>query len=759
MEVISITPYSNPKTRWFGVRRYVIIYDSSISNLGGEVYAKRPRYFPETVVTAVLADADIVPVLQETYMEGMGMGLHKYFKWGTKEGNYVSPLPAGKTYTNNISDEDIRNQIPEADLVVKINNGLFNIDLPVLAYMSQTYGYNDETETFLNPPSGAESNWGFSVSTNDDDTELVAYLFDPDEEVTEGDDDDGEDLCVNTGIVYTEAQQNNDVIWLQCVYRTLIESVLHGTVTESFPVSEGDIDDTWEDNEYIVNEDLTFSVWSHIIQQTVDDGTTTQRTTSIEKIYTPIQHFCYEVGTGNSELDDLVQMEEMSDLFPTVCFRRNKENVVDSNHKNTEYYKKSKKLLKKIPMDIDDVWESLSENDLDDIRWIFFVPGVPSNTVQLTSYRYYHDFFVEMVEATTGASVEKSEGKMVYIPKMSYTHNGLTLHYTFSYVKWERVEGSVSRLRKYNMFFEDKITIITWQDKEDSYVRITVGPCSMNMPIKSGKSTTGWMHEGTNKEKIKFFLPLSYKAKKKMGLWNFTQLTTDCLMCVFQVYEKKKKSLFSFIIEIILAPIGEIFSFVINLGDKVFSWMAKISFPVGNLMMFLKKHAKDLVDQLLVFGLNFVYKILGDTLGTAVLMVAAAIVSTYAAPVGAMIFSFCLGRAFSANLKQLSEQHEKDMNALEDMNKEIQDTIREAEQEEGYNMADAIKHARMYWIPASDESTLLYQISGLTTNIYEEIEKIAQDAANLVYLNCGINAASDSETMALLEETLESMKA
>lgn len=620
--------------------------------------------------------------------------------------------------------------------------------------MSQTYGFNEETGIFLNPPPGAGSTWEFSVSTNDDDTELVACLYDPDEEIDE--DDDSEDLRINTGIKYTEAQQNNNSIWVQCVYRTFIKSVSHGTVTESFPSSEGDIDDTWVDNEYIVNRDLTFSVWTYTIQQTVKGSTTTQRTTSVENIYTSMKHFCYEIGTGNSNLDSLVKVEKIADLFPTICLRRNKNNIIDKHHKNTAYYKKSKKLFKKIPLFIDDVWDALAKNDLSDIRWIFFTPGVPSNTIQRTSFRYYYDFFVEMVEATTGKPIEESEGKSIRIRNMSYTHNGLTLHYSFGNVVWKRVSGSVSKLRRYNMYFSGSTTIITWQESEDSYIRVTVGASSMNMPIKSGKSTTGWMHEGTDKGKIKFFLPLSYKAKKRMGLWNFTQLTTDCLMCVSQAYEKIKKSFWSWLFELVMAPIDWIFSFVNCITDIALKWMGKLSFPVGNLLLFLHKHVNDLIDDLLVFGVSFVYKVLGPQLGTVALAVAMAVLTYFGAgSVALQIASMLLSRGTQLyNVREI-ENAQKELDAAKQTYDDFNETLTALKQEDtSYNMWDAIRNARMYWIPAKEVTAIIQNIQDASSNIFYRIEEIESAARTLVYLTPGINAASDGEVMALIEETL-----
>lgn len=743
-----------PQTRWFGVRRTVVVYDTAISNMGGEVYAKRPRYFPETVVTAVLADADIVPVLNETYMEGMGMGLHRYYRRGINTDKYISPAPAGKTFVNNISDEAVQKLIPEADLIETSKNGYFDIDLPGYVYASQNFGYSDELGTCLFPPEGAEEDWELGVQANDDNTEITLCFFDPEAYDNISEETPFEPLIVNTGIPYTEPQQSTEDIWIQVIYRTKLATINHGTVTERFPATLESVNDTWEETDYIVNEDLTYSIYSIIIQEYQDNGELVRKTTTIENIYTPMQYFEYLVGSGDEELDSLVTMEEMSDLFPTVCFRREKENLFDDKHTSSEYYLKSKKLLKQVPINIDDMWDSIAEQDLGDVRWVYFTPGVPSNTVQQMSYRYYFDFFTEMLEHSTGKKAEELNGIKTKISNISYVHNGLTIFYTFGSVLREEFEGSVGKLRKYNMTFDGTDTVITWQNTASTYIKITVGASAMNMPLKGGKSTTGFMHQGTDKEKIKFFLPLSYKAKKRMGLWNFTQLTTDCLMVVFQCYEVIKKSFFSWVLELVLAPINVVFSFVIKLSDAAFSWMADIAFPVGNLMMFLKKHAEDLIDKLLVFGLTFAEKILGAKLTMIVAVAVVVILTIYGAgTIAASIIPYLINRSYTAQGAAIAKKSAEELSELERLQKEQNEFLKDAD--EGYRVMDNVvakAQAMTRYSQFQTAEEFLYSITGLTDMFSSLIAEIVNAGDNLIMLPTGLIADQDPRVQGMLAD-------
>ena len=117
-----------------------------------------------------------------------------------------------------------------------------------------------------------------------------------------------------------------------------------------------------------------------------------------------LKYWAYKANTGSySTLDAVFNSppEVNGTFFPFVYFRYNK--VSTNENKTTPAYLTSKKMVKYLNMDYDEVADNINANpDIADVIQAMMIMAVPANTKNQLEQRYLYDFFDNVYGATAG---------------------------------------------------------------------------------------------------------------------------------------------------------------------------------------------------------------------------------------------------------------------------------------------------------------------------------------------------------------------
>ena len=115
-----------------------------------------------------------------------------------------------------------------------------------------------------------------------------------------------------------------------------------------------------------------------------------------------LKYWAYKVGSGSYPILDALfnkPPELAGSFFPFVYFRYNK--VSTNSNKTTPAYLTSKKLVKYLNMDYDDVADNINKNpDIADVLQAMMIMAVPANTTNKLEQQYLYDFFDNLYGAT-----------------------------------------------------------------------------------------------------------------------------------------------------------------------------------------------------------------------------------------------------------------------------------------------------------------------------------------------------------------------
>lgn len=107
------------------------------------------------------------------------------------------------------------------------------------------------------------------------------------------------------------------------------------------------------------------------------------------------KYWIYQAGSGGYPiLDNVYNIPApiIGSYFPFVYFRYNKKSEIED--KTTQDYKSSKKLMKKLGMDYDQIAEAIDKNpDIKDVEQAMLMFAVPAHSAKPMDQRYLFDFF------------------------------------------------------------------------------------------------------------------------------------------------------------------------------------------------------------------------------------------------------------------------------------------------------------------------------------------------------------------------------
>lgn len=199
--------------------------------------------------------------------------------------------------------------------------------------------------------------------------------------------------------------------------------------------------------------------------------------------------------------------------FPFTYFRYEKVNGADD--KSTDWFKQSKRLLKTIGMEYEQVANAIDENpDIADVEQAMMIMAVPANTKDQNEMRYLHDYFKQLLGLSAHATPEVGNPMTVGLAntiviqdkrfKMTLGYSNITKKmvmgkiaeegdYTFALEnKTDTVEGiEVATLRKIFWNTSRKVHVYRKQINHIQYEEVKVYDLNMKYHIFQQYSAVG----------------------------------------------------------------------------------------------------------------------------------------------------------------------------------------------------------------------------------------------------------------------------
>jgi len=165
------------------------------------------------------------------------------------------------------------------------------------------------------------------------------------------------------------------------------------------------------------------------------------------------EYWLYNPATNvHPTLVPFVSTNQISDYYPIVPFRRNDQNLADKSLKDTELFKTSRALMKKMGLDFETIANSIDESpSANDIDHAYLYFGVPIDTDEPTSLNYMYDYFDYLNNEWAGGQTKESfEAWLLVNRSLVPPQNsgriedaGLKIELVCNYINKETKSGSI----------------------------------------------------------------------------------------------------------------------------------------------------------------------------------------------------------------------------------------------------------------------------------------------------------------------------
>lgn len=572
-----------------------IYVSSTVYNLAGDEN-QITNYLELVILQSVLTGSDIANTLQGAYLYGQGVKTRNAYRYARDY--YTLGLGTGSTVVGTISDTSaikavIAEQYDSADTIVISSTVVATAQYEWWArqYMVTNYGFSEIDGLFHNPPSGVDQDAGYTYDINS--ANVIEFTFTN----TDG-------TTVTTSFTPTNFDQS-------ATYIAVTYNVISGpTITTNTTTHETESSDTegtttnsygyWSNGKY-----YAVSVLTTTTLESDNITSVTTQTTVGETSYS--YYYMYKIGSDTeSTLEELVSDVTLdSPFYPIVPMRVWGRDMTDDSHTDTDLYKTSKKLLKKLGVDIDDVADTINDNEsIDDIDFAYIVFGVNLNTTLDTGkvYIYYFLKYLQSIQTYTEADwkawlnnyetykteyAAAAENETVYLGEPgtnSITYQtdeekasaleGVNAYYQ-SVIEWqfinsETITGTISdgaskgdisisyeASDDYSISYttnasesvayevDNSTMTVLYQISATQYEKITVVGFYHKNYVYHGKyvgtSVADAFADEDDTGDSGFLLPLNYTVLENMNLVDFTQLTYAATHIVFSSYQVVKK--------------------------------------------------------------------------------------------------------------------------------------------------------------------------------------------------------------------------
>lgn len=302
------------------------------------------------------------------------------------------------------------------------------------------------------------------------------------------------------------------------------------------------------------------------------DTLLTETNTTYSKQY---KCFTYLNGSGTyPELDELFEPKysDLGEFFPFTYFRYDFKNMADD--RNSDHYKSSKKLCKKLGFDYETVADAVNENpDIGGVRQAIMAFAVPANTKDPFEQKYLFDFFYRSYVKTGAVSssifteVDPNDPLglyRVYVPQPALTSivikdTKFQMSVNFRAIRSRFKTGTVASIGQFKSGtgVDAKITPIRVFDSEGQsmpfdhqenvvyhYYQKQVAP-GLYQEIKVYGLSTSFRIDGTystnaSGDEANLLIPLDYSITDEYGIREREVLFTRSLHFIFNAQQSSK---------------------------------------------------------------------------------------------------------------------------------------------------------------------------------------------------------------------------
>ncbi|WP_449636061.1 hypothetical protein [Pseudomonas sp.] len=266
-------------------------------------------------------------------------------------------------------------------------------------YLAQEFGYDRILKQFEHPPKGVDLN------------AATAYDLDPDGRINI--------LMMNSNGASTIVTFRPDVqlmkSYVHICYR-YVQQFDDGQVIVQRPSNPGEVSTVSVLLEIL---DRAGETQETTVRTVVDvaDGTATITTSSTTVLKSRPQYFIYQLGKGSYPAIDAWSSSAIltSPYFPSIPIRVDNVDWTAESKRDTPLFKTSKKLVKKLGIDLLDVAKNVNDTkDIKEIDYCFLTLGVALKTPAQEGKRYLYRYFQYLRSISTAVKQDFTDWKTDY---------------------------------------------------------------------------------------------------------------------------------------------------------------------------------------------------------------------------------------------------------------------------------------------------------------------------------------------------------
>lgn len=548
------------------------IYVSSVVYpLGEDEGPKKRDFLKYTVLNARMQGQPIADSITQGYLKGQGMALRNCFQYAREKYTEGVPVSSAKYLEEPNQDELIAVLSPLMPgwtiKVLTLITGTADHEWWAEQYLAQEFGYDRTEQRFERPPSGVDADAAIAYDLEPNGTIRILLM-------SAGGAIKVIDFRPGNGY---KAMEN----FVHCVYRG-VQMFDSGTVTEVRPKNPGEMDSVSVDITEVVRAGETQTT---TIRTTVDVDKTgpnaTVKTSKLVEVVTRPQYFLYRLGAGTYPVIDawVSGGDLVSPYYPAIPLRRDNKDMRRAELKNTELYKTSQKLLKRLGFEINDLAKNLNSNaGVKDVDYAYVVFGVSLNTKSQEGRRYLFKFFQYLRGITSPGTTKSSfagwasrfnSGKTNSPPQINmieiYSAKDRANNYDVK-IQWDYIDTQIKSgvifegagigdcdvqiggtrtefsFLHLNVKLDNSKLYARRQLDADTYEELEIAGLVYDNYIYKGKSVnvSAW-DMFSDPDEQGFIVPLNQQIVRQMGLRDVTDLSYQCCHMVLNCYKVVKK--------------------------------------------------------------------------------------------------------------------------------------------------------------------------------------------------------------------------
>lgn len=250
------------------------------------------------------------------------------------------------------------------------------------------------------------------------------------------------------------------------------------------------------------------------------------------------RYWFYDPETGEYpqlDLPDDLNLE--SPYLPIVPIRKDNIDLTADSKKDTDLWKTSRRLLKKISLDFQGLGEQVNENpsvegDPDDdqnngIDHVYVIFGLDIRTERDASNRYLYRYFDDL----SGRGLDRVDVKDA----------GYHIRLEFSDITSREVIGSIGDVGDVTKSFSGNNLTIRYQKDESNYGEVVVYNFWHRNYIYKTHSVDTSLSASGDKDNNNFIVPLNYSlAEEEKSIQQREELYQEAVNLVFNAYDRRK---------------------------------------------------------------------------------------------------------------------------------------------------------------------------------------------------------------------------